>query len=224
MLNRIAAGRTDLIFDYLAQGNPATATDANGVSLIKWCDYYGDLSAMRFLLAHGERLESLGPNFGLNRAAFHGHWRLCEFFLEHDADPNYADPATGETPLHSALCSATRSAAAGRVVQVLLAHGADPNKKTLPAKATGCFMRDSRTRAETPLHRAAAFADEETIQRLLDAGAALDAKDMNGDSPLTWASWYQRPTPILRKLCYGEFRINPERSSMEQYLLGGPVA
>jgi hypothetical protein len=83
-------------------------------------------------------------------------------------------------------------------------------------------MRDVRTKAESSLHRAAAFGSEETIQMLLDAGATIDAKDINGDSPLTWASWYLRPTPILRKLCYGNFRVNPERKSMERYLLGQP--
>ena len=224
MLERIANGRTDLVFDYVAQGNPATTKDKNGVLLIKWCDYYGDVSAIRFLLSQGERLESLGANLGLNRAAFHGHWRLYEFLLENGADVNQTDAETGETPLHAALCSCQRSSAAGRVVQVLLARGAGPNCKTRPSKETGCFMRDSRTRGETPLHRAAAFADEETIQRLLDAGAVIDAKDMNGDSPLTWASWYLRPTSVLRKLCYGKFRINPERISMEQQLLGQPGA
>jgi len=40
---------------------------------------------------------------------------------------------------------------------------------------------------------------------LLDAGARLDTKDMNGDSPLGWASWYARPRAIIRKLCYGPF-------------------
>jgi len=43
-------------------------------------------------------------------------------------------------------------------------------------------MRDCRTKGETPLHRAAAFGDEESIQLLLDAGAAVDAKDSNGDT------------------------------------------
>lgn len=70
-------------------------------------------------------------------------------------------------------------------------------------------MRDCRTKAETPLHRAAAFGDEEAIQLLIDAGASLEAKDMNGDTPLSWASWYSRPIPILRKLLYGDFHINP---------------
>ena len=69
-------------------------------------------------------------------------------------------------------------------------------------------MRDVRTRGETPLHRAAAFASEDTIQLLLDAGAKIDAKDMHGDSPLTWASWYLRPDSILRKLLYDGFSIH----------------
>jgi uncharacterized protein len=81
--------------------------------------------------------------------------------------------------------------------------------------------RDRRTRAETPLHRAAAFACEDTIQLLLDAGAKVDAKDMNGDSPLTWASWSLRDS-ILRKLCYGQFSIHPKRRTMDAYLRGKP--
>ena len=52
-------------------------------------------------------------------------------------------------------------------------------------------MRDVRTRGETPLHRAAAFGSEQSIQMLLAAGARLDAKDIHGDSPLTWASWHR---------------------------------
>jgi ankyrin repeat protein len=68
-------------------------------------------------------------------------------------------------------------------------------------------MRDIRTRGETPLHRAAAFGTEVTIQMLLDAGARIDAIDMNGDSPLTWASWHLRPWSILRKLCFGDSHV-----------------
>jgi hypothetical protein len=55
--------------------------------------------------------------------------------------------------------------------------------------------RDCRTRGEPPLHRAAAFGDEEAIQ---DAGAIVDARGMNDDSPLTWASWHLRPEANLR--------------------------
>jgi hypothetical protein len=109
-------------------------------------------------------------------------------------------------------------------MKVLLSHGADPNRKTKPGIETGAFMRDCRTKGETPLHRAAAFGDEEAIQLLLDAGAALDAKDANGDSPLSWASWYARPASILRKLCYGDFRIHQQNRPMDDNLQGDPHA
>jgi uncharacterized protein len=144
LIDRIASGRTDLVFDFVSAGQPATFVDAGGATLISWCSYYGDVSAIRFLLSQGERLASLGPNLGLDSAAFHGHWQLCEFLLESGAQANFE---------------------------------------------TGGFMRDCRTKGETALHRAAAFASDETVQRLLDAGATVDARDMNGDTPLGWASW-----------------------------------
>ena len=221
LMQRITSGRTDLVFDVLAAGHPATWVDPSGVSLINWCAYYGDVSAVRLLLANGASLQSLGDNLDLNGAAFHGHWRLCEFLIEQGADVNTPLPDTGETPLHAALCTTNRLAH-DLVIRVLLFHGANPNCVTKPGAETGGFMRDCRTKAETPLHRAAAFGTEDTIQLLLGAGAHLQAKDMHGDSPLTWASWYARPDSILRLLCYGEFSIHPERRSMSASLLGEP--
>src|SRR5688500_12650284 len=95
ILERIADARTDLVFDYLAQGHPANSADRGGTPLINWCAYYGDVSGMRFLLANGETLESLGPNLSLDGAAFHGHWELCQFLIENGADTNRPDPDTG---------------------------------------------------------------------------------------------------------------------------------
>jgi uncharacterized protein len=218
----IRDGRTDLVFEQLANGHSANSTDDGGVSLLQWCAYYGDVSAMKFLLSQGAALESLGENLDLSGAAFHGHWRLCQFLMERGADVNRPAEDTGETPLHCALCT-PRRLAHNLVLQVLLSRGADANCKTRNSVETGCFMRDCRTKGETALHRAAAFGDEEAIQLLLDAGATIDAKDMNGDSPLAWASWYARPAPILRKLCYGDFRISPNYGvGMAAHLLGKP--
>jgi len=222
LIDRIASGRTDLVFDVVAGGHPATTQDRDGTSLIAWCSYYGDVSAIRFLLSQGERLDSLGRNRGLDGAAFHGHWRLCEFVLENGADANSADPDSGETALHSALSTSTRPGC-GVAVKVLLAAGADPNRATKPGVETGAFMRDCRTKGETALHRAAAFASGEVIQLLLDAGATIDARDVNGDTPLGWASWYGRPDAVLRKLCYGKFHVREGRKSMEAYLTGEPL-
>ena len=223
MIERITDGRTDLVFDFIAEGHPATATDAGGVSLLRWCAYYGDVSAIRFLLANGETLQSLGDDLGLHGAAFHGHWRLCQFLLERGADANRPLPETGETPLHAALCK-TNQPTYDLVVKVLLAHGANPDVATKPEVETGDFMRDVRTKGETPLHRAAAFGSEDAIRMLLEAGARIDARDANGDSPLSWASWHLRPASILRLLCFDGFAIHPQSKPMEQSLLGKPHA
>jgi ankyrin repeat protein len=218
VLDKIVDGRTDLVFEYLAQGHAANSEDLNGVSLIKWCAYYGDVSAIKYLLAKGESPSALTGE--LNAAAFHAHWRLCQFLIEAGQDVNQALPDTGETPLHGALSKG--SLAHDRVVKILLANGANPNSATKPGIETGAFMRDCRTRGETPLHRAAAFGSAESIQLLLDAGALKEAKDVNGDSPLAWASWHLRPDAILRQLCYGNFSIRNDRATMEACLLGEP--
>ena len=233
MLDRIRAGRTDLVHDYLAAGHDACSTDEAGVPLIRWCAYYGDVSAIRHLIDRGETLASLGPNLDLNGASFHGHWRLCEFLLERGADPNHPHKEAREMPLHAAL-SRAGGPAQQRVVTVLLVAGADPNAATVPGADTGCFMRDARSRGETPLHRAAAFADEATIAALLAAGADPGAKDAQGESPLGWASWHLRPAAILRLLCQGDLAINPAAdwrgdhghgaSGMDIALLGEPLA
>jgi ankyrin repeat protein len=222
LLDRIADGRTDLVFDHVGGGHPAT-TLVNDASLINWCAYYGDVSGIRFLLASGESLESLSEdgNLGLGTACFHGHWQLCEFLIEHGADVNFVPSDTGETALHNALVKPA-SPHFDLVVRVLLGKGANPNVATKPNVETGAFMRDCRTKGETPLHRAAAFGTEDAIQMLLDAGAVIDARDMNGETPLSWGSWYARPDTVLRKLCYGRHHIRAGRKSMEAYLRGTP--
>jgi len=231
MLKKIADGRTDLVMDYVAEGHPATATDQHGTKLIQWCAYHGDVTAIRFLLQNGESLASLGTNYDLNGAAFHGHWQLCQFLIDNGADVNHRIPDTAETALHAALCKANRPIY-DHVVEVLVAGGADPNLPTLPNADTGSFMRDCRTKAETPLHRAAAFGTERAIGILLNAGADRNAKDMNGDSPLSWASWHLRPATILRTLCYENFSIHHDNAStydhgagwsqIDQPMLGRP--
>lgn len=209
LVQRIADGRTDLVLDHLAAGGSADAGNPRGTTLLQWCAYHGDVTAVRCLLDAGADAAALGANLGLSGAAFHGHWPLCQFLLERGAEANAADPVTGETALHAALCKANRPIY-DHVVRVLLAHGADPNHPTVPGQTTDGFMRDVRTRGETPLHRAAAFGTVAVVQMLIGAGARLDARDAHGDTPLTWASWHLRPPAVLRLVCYGDHRIHPD--------------
>ena len=96
MLDEIVKGRTDLLFEYLAAGNSAHSTDEEGVSLLQWCAYYGDVNAMKHRLANGALIESLGENLGLDAACFHGHWRLCQFLIERGVDVNRPQEDTGK--------------------------------------------------------------------------------------------------------------------------------
>lgn len=202
MLDMIADGRTDLVIDYLAQGGAAGAV-AGESSLVSLCAYYGDVTAIKFLLAQGAALDTIGDR-PLFNAAFFGHHRLCRFLLDRGFDPNEPEPDTGETPLHAAT-SKLDSSNYDDTLRVLVAGGANPNAVTTPGVHTSTLMRDAVTRGETPLHRAAAYGNHVSIRVLLDAGATIDARDANGETPLGWASWHRRPVAILALLCYGRF-------------------
>jgi uncharacterized protein len=221
LLHRIENGRTDLVELLLASEDGQAVLKSHGSKLLDWCNYFGDVTACRLLLRHGQSLTSLGPDLGLNGAAFHGHWQLCEFLLESGANARHVDPRTGETPLHAAVSNHDRMRY-DLVVKVLLRAGADANAATTPDKETDAFMRDCRTRGETPLHRAAVFGTPETIELLLAAGADRESKDARGETPLSWASWARRPTEVLRPLLYGPHHIHADNRPMRANLLGTP--
>ena len=206
ILEYISRGRTDYIFHLTRLSNWKEWLDQGPVKPLQWLVYYNDTTALRAVLEAGGDLESIDLDDELGNAAFFGHWKVCDFLVQQGADVNASLDKTGERPLHNAL------AKAGRpyyfyVVRLLVDKGANVNAKTLPGIETGAFMRDVRTKGETPLHRAAAYADERTIQFLLEHGADREAKDAHGDTPLSWASEHLRPGSILSLLAYGEHRI-----------------
>jgi uncharacterized protein len=112
-----------------------------------------------------------GFHLGLNGVCFHGHWRLGQFLIEQGADVTRAEAATGETPLHAVLCKTNRVRYLP-LLRILLAARADPNRPTLHGVETSSFMRDCRSKGETPLHREAVFGNEEDIRLLLEAPTA----------------------------------------------------
>ena len=208
IINHISRGRTDYIFNLFDHPNWKNLLNQGGVKPIQWLVYYNDVTAMRAILERGGDLSSINLNDELGHASFFGHWKVCDFLINQGADVNAHVDKTQETPLHNALCKAGRPYYFF-TVKLLVEKGADVNATTLPNIETGAFMRDVRTKGESPLHRAAAYADIQTIQFLLDNGADKTAKDMNGDSPLTWASFHLRPGAILSLLAFGEHRIHP---------------
>lgn len=206
ILELISRGRTDYIFHLIKTPGWKETLYQGDVKPLQWLVYYNDTSALRAILEAGGNLDSINLNEELGNAAFFGHWKVCDFLINKGADVNTHVDKTNETPLHNALSKAGRPYYF-YVVRLLVEKGADVNAKTIPGMETGAFMRDVRTKGETPLHRAAAYADEQTIRFLIENGANKETLDVNGDTPLSWASEHLRPGGILSLLAYGNHRI-----------------
>lgn len=205
LLDRISRGRTDLVFELMKLPDWQSVLQEGEVKPLQWFVYYNDTTALKAILDAGGDLSSIDLDRELGHASFFGHWKVVDFLISQGADVNSTIPDTGETPLHSALCKAGRPYFL-YVLKLLVENGANVNAKTVPGKETGGFMRDVRTKGETPLHRAAAYGDEAMIQYLLDNGADKQARDANGVSPIGWASEHLRPGSILHLLSFeGQF-------------------
>ncbi|MEQ1921855.1 MAG: ankyrin repeat domain-containing protein [Pyrinomonadaceae bacterium] len=207
LLDHISRGRTDLVFDLLALPDWQQVLHDGPIKPLQWFVYYNDTTALKSVLNAGGDLSSIDLNEELGHASFFGHWKVVDFLIKQGADVCHARPDTGETPLHSALCKAGRPYYL-YVVKLLVENGADANAKTTPGAETGAFMRDVRTKGETPLHRAAAYGDEAIVSYLVENGADKSARDANGDSPLTWASEHLRPGSILKLLSFPPHNIS----------------
>ena len=201
ILDRISRGRTDLVFEPLKLDRWKDVLHEGQVKPLQWFVYYNDTTALKAVLNAGGDLSSIDLDSELGHASFFGHWKVVDFLISQGADVNWSVPDTGETPLHSALCKAGRPYFL-YVLKLLVESGADVNAKTIPGRESGAFMRDVRTKGETPLHRAAAYGDEAMIQYLLDNGADKQARDANGASPIGWASEHLRPGSILHLLSF----------------------
>lgn len=165
----------------------------------------GDLGQIRAIVARKDILPERALDSALEAAAYNAKPDALELLLSLGADARTVHLPTGESILHQAITKTSHAAERTRIVELLIANGAEVNCRTVPGAETLCFMRDIRTRGETPLHRAAAYGDIGMIRALIDAGADKSARDAHGESPLTWASWHLREREVILLLLFGEF-------------------
>jgi uncharacterized protein len=101
----------------------------------------------------------------LGIATFAGNKEITEMLIKNGANVNFQD-AYGIAPIHGA--SRTNQI---EVIKLLLDNKADINLPTTTGK-------------ETPLHYAARFNNPDVVKLLIEKGAAKDAKDASGNTPL----------------------------------------
>ena len=131
-----------------------------------------------------------------------GHEEFAMFLLEQGADPSTPD-SIGRTPLHAAVETGKR-----KLVQALVAHGADLNARLVdaPLPFRGDFVGYRRYVGATPvwLGAAARVPDVDILRDLVSAGADpnLSADD--------------RTTPLMAAvgMVQNEARLAPESESL----------
>jgi len=126
-----------------------------------------------------------------------GNMHIARALLRAGADCRAAEAAFGYTPLHIAAVEGHAAPA-----ELLLKHAAT-------AASAGAPLVELRDNARcTPLHCAAQYSHESLAALLLRAGAAVDARDARGRTPLSFAAAAGQSTPVLRILLHARADVD----------------
>jgi ankyrin repeat protein len=147
----------------------------------------GDAESARLLVEAGADVNDALPNgmTALVEAAHSGHEDVGILLLNKGADPNARD--VGYTALHAAVLRTGL-----RLVQALLARGADPNlrmtKGTPVRRNSEDFELPATLIGATPYFLAAKFLEPDIMRALASAGADTRASLPSGETPLMAAA------------------------------------
>jgi uncharacterized protein len=175
----------------------------------------GSLAAAQALTAAGASLNLTDPDgtTALVLAIINGHYDTAALLTEKGADPNLADTA-GMAALYAAVDMNTLGEVYGRparqstskvsaldLMQVLLAHGANPNARLKSAALPRAHTPGEGTLGEgtTPLMRAARNGDAPAMRLLLEHGADPALVQKNHTTVLMLASGVGRGLGVFAK-------------------------
>ena len=203
MLDAVVNNDLAAVEKFVSQGANINFIDRWGNCAMFTAAWEGYIEALDLYHSLGAVLD-LEDNNPMCNAAFNGQLKSVKWFIEKGANVNFSFKNTGENALHYTICKKSEMEERTEIVRLFVNAGTDVNKKTIAGAETLCFMRDAFLKAETPLHRAAAYANDSIINILIEAGADKSTKDANGDSPISWGSWHLRDSNILKLLVYGD--------------------
>jgi truncated hemoglobin YjbI len=170
-IDAIAAGRDD---EALSLAPQFTSRPSVFVGLLARMVQAGRAKLIRFAIDAVESNLSIAACRFSGRTLLHfasgaGCFEVVAVLLRLDTDPNVQDRG-GHTPLYS-VANQCASDNGPEVVRALVRAGADVNAQGGVTRATA-------------LHMAARRGYVEIARTLLDCGAAIDARDSKGDTPL----------------------------------------
>ena len=204
LIDKCAEGDVSAVKAFISKGVDVNYRGTHGNTPLGYGAYSGHEEVARLLLDAGADPNS--PAFDgwspLALAVYQCHPHLVKLLLESRADPHFVHDESGENLLHVAIAKSEQGENATQCVALLLGAGVDPNGKTRQGVETDSFYHVT-VYSETPLHWAAAYGDEATVQMLIDAGADLSIEDGRGDTALVWAGRHRRPSAIRSLLGIG---------------------
>jgi ankyrin repeat protein len=199
--------KTRILLDHGANvklvGSPAPPQGGEVSALIQAASRKGGAATVRALLAKGADVRS-GDRVGstaLHAAAAAGDLETVRLLIGEGADVNVPSMANiAFTPLMTAAMNRQTG-----VVKLLLSKGAKANAATPKDKPPMVKNGPIDLGGETALHLAAPYGPPELVKALLDAGADINVKNIQGMTPLMWAvaSEYQNPEIIRMLLARG---------------------
>jgi len=147
----------------------------NGFTPLHWAVITHQTNMVAFLLASGARVNAadLYGMTPLHKAAAFDERPIAEMLLAYDADPLVFGAKYGVirmAPIHLAAESGYTG-----LVELFLDYGVDID---LPTRGKNRV---------TALHIAAAKGRSEVVELLLKSGADVNARDVQGETPLHWA-------------------------------------
>ena len=190
----------DLARDLLARGADVDAKSQIGVTpLTAAASAVGSERVVALLLDTGANVNA-AENRGVTpllAAAAAGNTAAAKLLLARGADPHAYAPGIGYK-FATALMGAAHSGDV-ELTRLLLARKPDLNAKS-PDRDANVKNGPVAYGELAALHLAIAAPSLEVVTLLLDAGAAVDTRDVRGLTPLAWAVGTDRPDPRIVRL------------------------
>ncbi len=234
-------GRTGCTDHLLFYGADPHARNSKGKTALHIAAKNGHISCVKSLIAFGSNV-NLGKSswwFGfqygsactpLHEAAKAGHYGVLDYLMQNGAHVNALDDYR-LTPLHWA-CMKDRYDCA----ELLLQNGAEINLKApfvgFINFGPGTFTTTDKNEplTQTALHMVARLGNACLVDMLVDNGAHVCEKDVNGDTPLNCAikdlesmltpieSWVARYVSQQHLYCEDEERIRKQKTTIQALL------